>query len=74
MPDKHIELVEAVNNARSEEEHRLAHARLDGFRQGLLSCGIHPNLIACDLHYLDQGIERPMCAGVFLDWTPTPED
>lgn len=29
-------------------------------------------LQACDLHYLDQGIDRPMCGGVFLTRTGSP--
>jgi len=25
-------------------------------------------LMDCDWHYINQGIDRPMCCGVFLDW------
>jgi hypothetical protein len=65
--DKHIELVKMVNSADSELQHRLADERLDGFR---LACGLQGinQLIECDMYYIDKGIDRPMCAGVFLDW------
>ena len=65
---KHIELVEATNNARTEVEHQAAIARLVGFRIGLREAGVTPNLVGCDLFYVDQDINRPMCCGVFLDW------
>lgn len=72
MPSpKHIELLEAVNNAKTEHEHWSASKRLEGFRMGLEDCRRKPDLMGCDLHYLDQGIDRPMCCGVFLDWEPS---
>ncbi len=66
---KHIELVEAVNNSKRELEHNAARQRLDGFRDALDICGIK-QLIDCDNYYLEQGIDRPMCCGIFLDWQP----
>lgn len=68
--ERHIELVEAVNNAKTLREHELAEARLRGFRDGLEIQGKIGQLSACDLHYITQGIDRPMCCGVFLDWEP----
>jgi len=41
-----------------------------GFRKGLEAAGIRPALMACDLYYLNQGVDRPMCCGVWLDWNP----
>jgi hypothetical protein len=67
--DKHIELLEAVNNAKTNKQYDLAYHKLIGFRDALTAMNIN-QLIACDLHYLDQGIDRPMCCGVFLDWEP----
>jgi hypothetical protein len=67
--EKHIELLEAVNNAKTSKQYGLAYHRLIGFRDALAAMSIN-QLMACDLHYLDQGIERPMCFGVFLDWEP----
>lgn len=70
--DKHISLVEAVNNARTHAEHRDAEQRLSGFRDAI-DCMKPPpeHLIKCDLHYLARGIDRPMCCGVWLDWEPS---
>ena len=69
--DKHIGLVEAVNNARTRAEHRDAEQRLRGFRDALYCMENTPgHFIECDLHYLSQGIDRPMCCGVWLDWEP----
>jgi len=63
---RHIELVERVNNAKTEKDRNYACNVLYGFREALEVIGIN-QLIACDLYYLNQGIDRPMCAGVFLD-------
>jgi hypothetical protein len=72
MHTKHIELVEAVNNAKTHQEHDRALAVLEGYRIALhyALAQFSGHLIACDKHYMDQGIDRPMCCGVFLDWTP----
>ena len=67
--DKHIELVELVNNAYSEREHQIASDVLHGFRLALGLQGIN-QLIECDMYYIDKGIDRPMCCGIFLDWEP----
>lgn len=70
MMNAHIQMVEAVNDATTEREHERAEARLEGFRLGLEAAGVKPNLLGCDMHYLNQGIDRLMCCGVFLDWKP----
>ena len=68
---KHIELVEAANNAATDAEHNTALAKLVGFRDALDCMSPRPlHLIECDQHYLMQGIDRPMCCGVWLDWMP----
>lgn len=67
---KHIELVEAVNNALTQAEHDRAEAVLRGFRLAFDEHYDGFSLMDCDRHYLDQGIDRPMCCGVFLDWKP----
>jgi len=63
---KHIYLVEKVNAATSEHLYNLHLHRLYGFREALYLLSIN-QLMECDLYYLDQGIDRPMCSGVFLD-------
>lgn len=71
MHQKHIKLVELVNNSKTIEQHRFNENYLDGWRQGVKDSGITLSLLDCDIYYLDQGIERPMCAGVWLDWEET---
>jgi hypothetical protein len=71
MLEKHIELIEEVNNARTHDEHNLALAKLVGFLAAMDCMNPRPlHLIECDQHYLMQGIDRPMCCGVWLDWVP----
>lgn len=66
----HRALVRAVNESRPEAR-AIAEARLAGFRDCahvLLSsqqCG--RMIMDADEMYLDAGIDRPMCGGVFLD-------
>ena len=68
---KHIELIEAANNSATADEHNIALAKLVGFRDALDCMEPRPmHLIECDNHYLSQGIDRPMCCGVWLDWVP----
>jgi hypothetical protein len=70
---KHIDLVEAVNSALTEAAHSDARLRLEGFREAVDIVG-ERHLIALDNHYLDQGIDRPMCCGVWLDWEPIKKE
>lgn len=70
LREKHIQLVEAVNNATTEKEHRDHEMRLQWWREGVADSDRVLSYIAADMHYLNQGIERPMCCGVFLDWKP----
>lgn len=71
--EKHIELLEAVNNSETVDEHNYRHAVLIGFRDALLVIGVN-QLCECDMFYIDKELPaeecRPMCAGVFLDWEP----
>jgi hypothetical protein len=64
---KHIKLVQMVNSADSKSQHDLALSKLRGFREGLEVLGVN-QLADCDNFYINQGVERDMCAGVFLDW------
>jgi hypothetical protein len=75
--ERHIELVEASNAARTEDERRIAEARLAGFREAMsMLTGVHPGnlLMLADMHYIDKGVDRPMCGGSFLDWQPTQDE
>jgi len=73
LHDKHIELVEAVNNSSTNRGHDLANAVLHGWMKGVEDCGFRIDLCAADMHYINQGIDRPMCCGVFLDWRASDE-
>jgi hypothetical protein len=69
IKEEHIALVRAVNEALSEDARHLADERLSGFRLAvkILLPGVYGLLLMdADLYYLDQGIDRPMCCGVFL--------
>ena len=72
--EKHIDLVVAVNESKTEAEHRDAENRLRGFREAIQLFGINygNQLMECDMYYINQGVDAPMCCGVFLDWEPHP--
>lgn len=67
---EHARLLDAVNNANTEYEHTRAEAFLNGWRRGVESCGRAIDYCGADMYYINQGVERPMCCGVFLDWKP----
>ena len=71
--EKHIQLVEAVNNSKTQREHDRNGDTLNGFREALEALHIR-QLMDCDYYYLDQGVDRPMCCGVFLDWEPDTQE
>ena len=66
----HIARVIAVNEATTEAEHTRLDRELHAFRDGMRAAGGRPDLMGCDWYYLEQDIDRPMCCGVWLDWTP----
>ena len=69
IKDTHIELVEAVNNAEEGLAKSRAEAKLEGFRKCaeiIYGDGFGNFLSLADWHYLSQGIDRPMCCGVWL--------
>lgn len=73
LHEKQMELVDAVNNAKTTNEHSVAYWQLMGWREGVRACGREPDLISCDLAQFERGHkDRPMCCGVFNDWSETP--
>ena len=76
LHEKHIHLIELVNRATTERERYNHLLQLTAWRAGVQDAGVELDLIAADEHYLDQGIDRDMCCGVWLDWSepqkPTP--
>ena len=75
LHDKHIELVDAVNNSKTIAEHDRNYWFLAGWRAGQADAGYIVDLIAADLVQFERGFEnRPMCCGVFSDWQPEKKD
>lgn len=70
LHEKHIEHIKAVNTAKTVEDHVAKILYLTAWRTGVRDSGSVIDLYAADMFYLDQGIDRPMCAGVWLDWKP----
>ena len=69
--ERHLELVDAVNDAATYAEHSYCSAILTGFRDGIRTAGKHLDLIACDLHTMEKhGEDREMVCGELLDWKP----
>lgn len=69
--ERHMELIDAVNNAADREDYWRHYWMLCGWRDGLRSCGYEPDLIRADMEQIARGFkDRPMCAGVFNDWEP----
>jgi hypothetical protein len=65
---RHMQLIDAVNNAATPAAKREAEVRLEGWRDGVRHAGGFVDLIAADLEQFASGHEdRPMCCGVFLD-------
>lgn len=65
--NRHIELIELVNESKTQRSHEENSLVLRGFREALDLLKIS-HCTLCDMHYIEQGINRPMCCGVFLDW------
>jgi hypothetical protein len=68
--EKHISHVQAVNKAKTVEEHASLDLYLSAWVTGVRDAGGVISHISADMFYLDQGIDRPMCGGIWLDWTP----
>lgn len=71
---KHTELIDAVNDAKTEGEHQYADVFLQGWRAGVDDAGGYWSGTWADMHTMKRfGEERPMCCGVLLDWKPEGE-
>lgn len=69
----HTNLIDAVNDARTEYEHTRAAGVLQGWRAGVEFCGRKWDFIEADEHTSARFGDRPMCCGVLLDWKPENE-
>lgn len=70
--EKALPMVEAVNNATTEREHRDAQLRLEGYKKRCEEIGQTWPGCDLDLHFMAI-TDRPMCCGEYLDWQPANE-
>ena len=65
--DKYLELLIAANDeSKTEKDHYDTVRNLKGWLAGVFDAkGLRFN---GDYYYLELGIDRPMCCGLFLDW------
>ena len=69
--DIYILHVEAVNNSKTVEEHSLNSLYLTAWMNGVQDLGVKLSICDADNFYFNKGIDRPMCGGIWLDWTPS---
>lgn len=69
--ERHMELVDAVNDAKTEQVHDMNYWKLQGWIDGVRFSGGSVDFIAADLAQFERGHENvPMCCGVFNNWRP----
>jgi hypothetical protein len=67
LHEKHMQMIDAVNNAVNREDYWTAYCKLWGWRDGVADAGGRLDYIAADLEQFDRGYENtPMCCGVFI--------
>lgn len=68
----YFELLDAVNDAKTEEEHQRAEDRLSGWRDCMNHYGLGWSGTYDDRYTLAKyGEHRLVCCGVLLDWMPS---
>jgi hypothetical protein len=67
---RHTDLIDAVNDAKTEYEHVIADGYLRGWRDGQKEAGRRWCFIEADEHSVARFGDRPICCGVLLDWRP----
>lgn len=70
LHQKYIKRVEAVNNSSTVQEHDINYGLLTAWIDGVNAAGAKLFCTRADQYYMERGINRPMCAGVWLDWEP----
>lgn len=68
---EHTDLIDAVNDAKTQHAHDAAYWRLQGWRDGITHCGHRWDFIEADQHTESRFPGRPYCCGVLLDWSPS---
>ncbi len=72
--EKHMKLIDDVNNAKTRHEHEIAYWMLHGWRKGMSDAGHEVDLCAADITQMERGHEnRNMTCGIFHDWKPEGE-
>ena len=70
----HLQMVDAVNNSTTDEQHKAAAERLCGFRYAACHCVgflLYTELIEhASEAQRQRGVNREMWGGVWLDWEP----
>ena len=70
LHEKHCNILDRVNNSKTEDEHQRNMAYLRAWRDGVKDAGREVVLVDADWYYIEQGYDAPMCCGVWLDWEP----
>jgi hypothetical protein len=69
----HYQMVDAVNEAETEDERMAAIHRLAGWREAADHFGFGWSGMGADHHSMEKyGEDAPMCCGVLLNWKPSP--
>ena len=65
-------LIDVNDETKTIDEHQRLTLEFRGWIQGVNdAAGYRFN---GDYYYIEKGIDRPMCCGEFLDWTPKDND
>lgn len=64
----HTDLIDKVNEAKTEYEHTYAKGVLAGWRLRVEQEGRRWNFMEADYYALEKYGERPICCGELLDW------
>lgn len=67
----HTDLIDKVNDAKTEYEHTYAQGMLAGWRLAMEQLGRRWDFIEPDEHSTARFGDRPICCGVLLDWEPS---
>lgn len=75
---EYLRIVQEINDSATAQHWNRGNDQLLGLKRCLEAMGwdsgdIGQLIMDADAHYLAQGIDRPMCGGVFLDWEPMKE-
>lgn len=67
---RHIDLIDKVNDAKTQYERTYAEGVLAGWRLAMSDVGRGWSFVEADEHSMERFGDRPICCGVLLDWEP----